>query len=133
MFPVREHSFLLLDVFLADQFLENYVGLLFVSTRVWIIESTATYIFVEINIRIILHFSKPTQPHYYNHTQVEFVEFLHGTKAALVAFDSSPKGDTDQFKYWDNSNYAREQYRYLTNTTFTGEQSEVCLYAIGMV
>jgi hypothetical protein len=58
-------------------------------------------------------------------TQVEFVEFLHGTKAALVAFDSSPKGDTDQFKYWDNSNYAREQYRYLTNTTFTGEQAEV--------
>jgi hypothetical protein len=53
------------------------------------------------------------------------VEFLHGTKAALVAFDSSPKGDTDQFKYWDNSNYAREQYRYLTNTTFTGEQAEV--------
>lgn len=57
--------------------------------------------------------------------QTEFAEFVHGTKAALVAFDSSPKGDLDQFKFWDASNYAREQYRALTNTTFTGEMAEV--------
>lgn len=35
------------------------------------------------------------------------------------------KGDVDQFKYWDATNYAREQYRYLTNTTFSGEMAEV--------
>jgi hypothetical protein len=35
------------------------------------------------------------------------------------------KGDADQFKYWDATNYAREQYRYLTNTTFSGEMAEV--------
>ena len=57
--------------------------------------------------------------------QTEFAEFIHGMKAALVAFDSSPKGDIDQFKFWDASNYAREQYRALTNTTFTGEMAEV--------
>ena len=57
--------------------------------------------------------------------QAEFVEFLSGTKAALTGFDSSPKGDIDQFNYWDSSNYAREKYRYLTNTTFSGEFGEV--------
>lgn len=57
--------------------------------------------------------------------QSEFAEFLHETKAALVAYDSSMKGDTDQFKYWDATNYAREQYRFLTNTTFSGEMEEV--------
>jgi hypothetical protein len=38
---------------------------------------------------------------------VEFVEFISTLTAALATYDSSQKGDLDQYTYWDVSNNAR--------------------------